>query len=97
MTRSFPGRSSRVVSASDWNEANNRLLIASLYTESERVMVALNASGASADIMLPVRRSGLSWIIALDSADPGRTGRAEGRVRVSARSVLLVIERPDPG
>jgi glycogen debranching enzyme GlgX len=85
--RHLDGRSKQ---AEHWGEA--RSLVAVLYADGDRVVVALHGAEEAAKLVLPPPRAGFGWRLLADSADPARTGVVGDRVAVAPRSVLLLAE-----
>jgi glycogen operon protein len=75
----------------DWAEPERRSLVALLYAEGDRCLVALNAGQESLPLALPPARPGRRWRLLAGSADPERETLAEPPV-LRARSVLLLAE-----
>ncbi|WP_091737446.1 glycogen debranching protein GlgX [Phenylobacterium immobile] len=84
------------LSAYDWDAADGATLVVGLAASEDavldRVVLAIHRARSPAEAMLPGTRDGHAWRILADSANPEREGDVEGRVSLSARSVLLLGE-----
>ena len=92
-----------VMSVGDWDDAQNRTLIADLYrpaepggTAASRALVVLHAGWSGFRLTLPATRPGHAWRRAIDSAAPaspnaGPDAVMDGVVDVSPRSALLFV------
>ena len=65
--------------------------------EGSRAVIVLHAGSAPVDMTPPDPRPGWCWHIGIDSGDPGRQGPVEAHPQVSPRSVLVLVEEPNPG
>lgn len=72
----------------DWNDPENRALLALLHKDEDRCLLALNA-GAARPLSLPAPRPGHRWALLADSADPAC---ADLPSELPARAVLLLAE-----
>lgn len=75
----------------DWHAG--RALVADLFAEDDRVIVAVNGGEAPQPLALPAPRWGFSWQCLADSADPARTALPDA---LAPRSVLLLAEAALP-
>jgi glycogen debranching enzyme GlgX/4-alpha-glucanotransferase len=83
----------------DWNNAENRTLIADLYrppaeggAAGSRALVVLHAGWSGFRLTLPETRPGQAWRRVIDSAAPAASPALAGRAMdVAARSALLFV------
>ena len=86
--------------AAEWNNPENKTLIAALYAPpataapAYRAMLVLHAGEAPIEVALPPPRAEHHWRLLLDSANPRRRGTCDERLSVAARSVALAEEAP---
>ena len=63
----------------------------------DRVVLAIHRARAPGGVVLPEPRDGFAWTILADSADPARTGPADGgRLVLGPRSVTVLAEAAAP-
>ena len=91
------------MTAERWGNAENRTLVAVLYTAAsaaeaaDRVLVMLHAGAMPVQLALPLTRPGFVWRVLADSAAPAAPeGKAIDPLPVMARSVVLLREVPSP-
>jgi glycogen debranching enzyme GlgX/4-alpha-glucanotransferase len=92
------------LSESGWNEPAGAVLVAVFAAPQgegvDRVAVAMNRSDADDELRLPSPRAGMAWRPLIDTHDPGAPERSlalADRVRLRARSSLIVAEAPASG
>jgi glycogen operon protein len=85
----------------DWQNPDNRTLIADLYrpeflggeASGSRALVVLHAGWSGFTLTLPETRAGFAWRRVIDSAEPeAESVVATGSLRVEARAALLLVE-----
>ena len=62
----------------------------------DTVLVVLHAGREPVSLTLPLPPAGSHWRVAIDSAEPDRTGALDRTIAVAARSVLLLRAHPAP-
>ena len=89
---------------SGWNEPKGAVLVAVFAAPQgageDRVAVAMNRSSADAEVRLPLARAGTTWRALIDTHDPEAPERPialADRVRLHARSSLILAEAPTAG
>jgi glycogen debranching enzyme GlgX/4-alpha-glucanotransferase len=89
---------------SGWNEPKGAVLVAAFAAPQgageDRVAVAMNRSSADAEVRLPLARAGTTWRALIDTRDPEAPERPialADRVRLHARSSLILAEAPTAG
>ena len=94
----------RTMSPGDWDNAENRILLAALYAPAtaaeaaDRVCVVLHGGAAPVTVTLPAPRPGFAWRLLADSASPDAPAAvAPEQLSVAPRAVLLLREIPAPG
>lgn len=94
----------RMLAGGDWQDGENRTLVADLYTAAtatdaaDRALVVLHAGQAPAQVTLPAPRPGFEWRKLADSNAPDAAeGPAGDTLEVAKRSVVLLREAAAPG
>lgn len=90
----------RPFEANDWHDPDN-FHIAAVFAGRDdevvdRVTVVLAADPRSAVFVPPPSRPGRRWTVALDSAYPDREASSGAKFAVHGRSVLFLVEEPEP-
>ncbi|HLX98049.1 MAG TPA: glycogen debranching protein GlgX [Roseiarcus sp.] len=92
------------LSEGEWNDRAGAILAAVFAAPQgegvNRVAVAMNRSDAGAELCLPPPRAGMAWRALIDTHDPDAPERflaIADRVRLRARSSLIVAETPASG
>ena len=89
------------MTTTDWTSPDTRTLIAVLYEESQRLVVALHGADRDTAFQLPKPRDGHTWHLLIDTArdvpapDPALE-IAQHFLLLAPRSVVLLAERPVP-
>jgi len=95
----------QAMTAADWASATNRTLVAVLHATphqdvpADRVVVAIHGADSAAMLQVPEPRAGHAWRCAIDSTRPAPDSPAplaDEIVTLAPRSVLLLVETPDP-
>lgn len=89
------------LTAHDWDDPHGETLVA-VFAEADgqavdRVLLAFHRGQAPVAAVLPAARDGFAWRLAIDSAEPPRSGEVDGALSLSPRSVTLVAEVAAPG
>ena len=84
-----------------WNDPEGAVMVAVFAAPQgdvvDRVAIAMNRSNADTELCLPTPRAGIAWRILIDTHDPAAPERwlaLADRVRLRARSSLIVAEAP---
>jgi glycogen operon protein len=80
---------------SDWENADAATLIAVFHTPPTRAMLVLHAGRDERAIAVPAPLPGHRWALALDSAQPERSGPPPQSLPVGPRSVVMLLETSD--
>ena len=91
-------RDGEPMQAAEWNDPENKTLIAALYAPqtatapAHRAVLVLHVGETPIEVALPPPRPEHHWRLLLDSANPRRRGPRDECLPVAARSVVLAEE-----
>ncbi|MBG0802739.1 glycogen debranching protein GlgX [Methylocystis sp. H4A] len=76
----------------DWRDGEAQTLVVALYAEDDRVLVILHRGADEIIVRPPPARDNHGWTLAFNSAKDGADEDVQGSLRVTPRSVALLVE-----